>query len=188
MRIKRLTSALALALAAAVAGCASATSATAASTTTTTTPAPGRNTHITLYSINSDGPTFHAIVTGVVGDHGQAVSVYPDGRIDPEHRHDLRLELTRGSFLLNRAVLDKRFVTAFRHWRGNPATCSGSAIVTARAPVVVGSGTGAYQGITGSFTLTATVDEIDVKSGCTATGTFIAQVIVITGTGTVRTR
>jgi hypothetical protein len=52
---------------------------------------------------------------------------------------------------------------------------------------VVGSGTGAYQGITGSFMLTATVDEIDVKSGCTATGTFIAQVIVITGTGTVRT-
>lgn len=182
MRIKRLTSALALALA--VAGCASAASATAASTTT---PAPGRNTHITLYSINSDGPTFHAIVTGVVGDHGQAVSVYPDGRIDPEHRHDLRLELTRGSFLLNGAVLDERFVTAFRRWRGNPATCSGSAIVTARAPVVVGSGTGAYQGITGSFTLTATVDEIEVKSGCTATGTFIAQVIVITGTGTVRT-
>jgi hypothetical protein len=184
MRIKRLTSALALAVAVAVAGCASAASATAASTTT---PAPGRNTHITLYSINSDGPTFHAIVTGVVGDHGQAVSVYPDGRIDPEHRHDLRLELTRGSFLLNGAVLDERFVTAFRHWRGNPATCSGSAIVTARAPIVVGSGTGAYQGITGSFTLTATVDEIDVKSGCTATGTFIAQVIVITGTGTVRT-
>jgi hypothetical protein len=72
VRIKRLTSALALALVltVAVTGCASAASATTASTTTTTTPAPGRNTHITLYSINSDGPTFHAIVTGVVGDHG----------------------------------------------------------------------------------------------------------------------
>ena len=186
MRIKRLTSAVALALTVAVTGCASAASATAASTTTTTTPAPGRNTHITLYSVNSDGPTFHAIVTGGVGDHGQAVSVYPDGRIDPDHRNDLRLELTRGSFLLNGAVLDERFVTAFRHWRDNPATCSGSATVTAQAPVVTGSGTGAYQGITGSFTLTATVDEIDVKSGCTATGTFIAQVIVISGSGTVR--
>ena len=62
-------------MAVAVAGCASAASATAASTTPST-PGPGRNTHITLYSINSDGPTFHAIVTGVVGDHGQAVSVY----------------------------------------------------------------------------------------------------------------
>jgi hypothetical protein len=186
MRIKRPTAALALALTVAVTGCASAASATAASTATTTTPAPGRNTHITLYSINSDGPTFHAIVTGVVGDHGQAASVYPDGRIDPEHDSDLSLRLTRGSFLLNGVALDKRVVTALRRWRGNPATCSGSATVTARTPVVTGSGTGAYQGITGSFPLTATVDEIDAKSGCTATGTFIAQVIVITGSGTVR--
>ena len=182
MRIKRLTSALALALALAVTGCTS-----AASATTTTTAALGRNTHITLYSINSDGPTFHAIVTGVVGDHGQAVSVYPDGRVDPGHEHDLRLELGRGSFLLNGAALDKGVVTALRHWRGNPATCSGSATVTAPAPVVTGSGTGAYRGISGGFTLTATVDEIDAKSACTATGKFLAQVIVITGTGTVRT-
>jgi len=92
-----------------------------------------------------------------------------------------------GSFLLNGAALDKRVVTALRHWRGNPATCSGSATVTAAAPIVAGSGIGAYRGISGSFTLTATVDEIDAKAGCTATGTFIAQVIVITGTGTVRT-
>jgi hypothetical protein len=181
MRIKRLTSAVALAVA--VTGCASAASATAASTTTA---ALGRNTHITLYSINSDGPTFHAIVTGVVGDHGQAVSVYPDGRVDPGHEHDLRLELTRGSFLLNGAVVDKRFVAALRHSRGNPATCSVSATVTAAAPVVAGSGTGAYRGVTGTFTLTATVDEIDTKAACTTTGKFLAQVIVISGSGTVR--
>jgi hypothetical protein len=184
MRIKRLTSALALALA--VAGCASPASATAASTTTTATPAPGRNTHITLYSINSDGPRFSAIVTGTVGDHGQAVSVYPDGRVDPQHDSDLSLRLGRGSFLLSAAVLDQRVVTAFRHWPGNPDTCSGHTSVTALVPVVPGSGTGAYRGISGGFTLTATVDEIDAKSGCTATGAFIAQVIVITGPGSVR--
>lgn len=184
MRITRLAPALALAVA--IAGCGSAARATAASTTTTTPPL-SRNTHITLYSINSDGPRFQAIVTGAVGDHGQAVSVYPDGRVDPQHDSDLSLRLTRGSFLLNGAALDKRVVTALRHWRGNPATCSGSATVTAAAPVVAGPGTGAYQGVTGTFTLTATVDEIDAKAGCTATGTFIAQVIVITGTGTVRT-
>ena len=188
MRSTRLALALALALAVAIAGCGSAASATAASTTTTpTTPPLSRNTHITLYSINSDGPRFQAIVTGAVGDHGQAVSVYPDGRVDPQHDSDLSLRLTRGSFLLNGAALDKRVVTALRHWRGNPATCSGSATVTAAAPIVAGSGIGAYRGISGSFTLTATVDEIDAKAGCTATGTFIAQVIVITGTGTVRT-
>ena len=116
MRSTRL--ALTLALAVAIAGCGSAASATAASTTTTpTTPPLSRNTHITLYSINSDGPRFQAIVTGAVGDHGQAVSVYPDGRVDPQHDSDLSLRLTRGSFLLNGAALDKRVVTALRHWR-----------------------------------------------------------------------
>jgi hypothetical protein len=186
MRTKRLAPALALILA--TTGCAAAaTSATAtASTGTTAVTAARTDTHITLYSVNSDGPRFGAIVTGAVGDHGQAVSVYPDGRIDPEHDHDLSLRLTRGSFLLDEAVLHKRIVTAFGHWPGNPATCSGHVSVTAPVPVVAGSGTGAYRGVTGTFTLTATVDEIDAKSGCSATGAFIAQVIVITGPGTVR--
>jgi hypothetical protein len=192
MNIKHLTSAaaVAVALAVAVTGCASAASATAASTATTptaTTSPLSRNTHITLYSINSDGPVFQAIVTGAVGDHGQAVSVYPDGRVDPQHDSDLSVRLARGSFLLDAKALDKRVVTALGHWRDNPATCSGSATVTARAPVVAGSGTGAYRGIGGSFTLTATVDEIDAKSACTATGRFLAQVIVVTGGGIVRT-
>ena len=185
MRIKRLAPALAIVLA--VAGCGSAATSTTASASTGTTTTASTNTHVTLYSINSDGPRFQAIVTGAVGDHGQAVSVYPDGRVDPQHDSDLSLRLTRGSFLLDGAILDQRVVTAFRRWRGNPATCSGSATVTAQVPVVAGSGTGAYRRVSGRFTLTATVDEIDVKSGCTATGTFLAQVIVITGAGTIRT-
>src|SRR5437773_1824531 len=105
MRIKRLGPALTLILA--TTGCASAVPSTTAVASATAASARG-NTHITLYSVNSDGPRFQAIVTG------------------------------------------------------------------------------AYRGISGGFTLTATVDEIDEKSGCTATGAFIAQVIVITGQGTVR--
>jgi len=183
MRIKRLVPALTLILA--TTGCASAVTSTTAIASATAASARG-NTHITLYSVNSDGPRFQAIATGAVGDHGQAVSVYPDGRIDPEHDSDLSLRLGRGSFLLSAAVLDKAVIDAFRHWPGNPATCSGHISVTAAVPVVPGSGTGAYRGMSGGFTLTATVDEIDEKSGCTATGAFIAQVIVITGQGTVR--
>jgi hypothetical protein len=188
MRAKRLAPALVTVLATtglATAGCASAVTSVTAAASTTTAAASG-NTHITLYSINSDGPRFSAIVTGTVGDHGQAVSVYPDGRVDPQHDSDLSLRLGRGSFLLSAAVLDQRVVTAFRHWPGNPDTCSGHTSVTAPVPVVPGSGTGAYRGISGGFTLTATVDEIDAKSGCTAAGAFIAQVIVITGPGSVR--
>jgi hypothetical protein len=184
MRIERLTSAFAAALI--VTGCASPAMSTTATASLAAATATSGNTHITLYSVNSDGPRFSAIVTGAVGDHGQAVSVYPDGRVDPEHDHDLSLRLTRGSFLLDEASLDKRIVTAFRHWLGNPDTCSGHTSATAPVPVVPGSGTGAYRGISGGFTLTATVDEIDTKSGCTATGAFIAQVVVITGPGTVQ--
>lgn len=157
MRTKRLWPALALILA--TTGCASAVTSAAAVVSAPSASARG-NTHITLYSVNSDGPRFQAIVTGAVGDHGQAVSVYPDGRTDPEHDSDLSLRLGRGSFLLSAAVLDKGVISAFRHWPGDPATCSGNISVTAAVPVVPGSGTGAYRGIGGGFTLTATVDEI----------------------------
>jgi hypothetical protein len=184
MRIKRLTPALAAALV--VTSCASPATSATATASITRAPASGAAAHVTLYSVNSDGPRFQAVVTGAVGDYGQAVSVYPDGKVDPQHDSDLSLRLGRGSFLLSAAVLDKRVVTALGHWPGNPATCSGHVSVTAPVPVVPGSGTGAYRGVTGTFTLTATVDEIDAKSGCTATGAFIAQVIVITGPGTVR--
>jgi hypothetical protein len=184
MRIKRLTPAFAAALV--VTSCASPATSATATATVTRAPASGANTHVTLYSVNSDGPRFQAIVTGAVGDYGQAVSVYPDGKVDPQHDSDLSLRLGHGSFLLDSATLDQRVVAAFRHWLGNPATCSGHTSVSAAVPVVPGSGTGAYRGIAGNFTLTATIDEIDAKSGCTATGAFVAQVIVITGPGTVR--
>jgi hypothetical protein len=52
-------------------------------------------------------------------------------------------------------------------------------------PVVAGSGTGAYRGISGSFTVTVTIDEVDVKPVCNGTGAFLAQVILIAGPGTV---
>ena len=42
------------------------------------------------------------------------------------------------------------------------AATGASAVAACAAGRRTGSGTGAYQGITGSFTLTATVDEIDV--------------------------
>jgi hypothetical protein len=193
MRTKRLVPTLAVAVALTVAGCASAAnstataSASASSPTATahTTAASGR-THIIYYSVNSDGPTSEAILTGAVGDFGQAVSVHPNGQVDPEHNSDLSLRLTRGSFLLNGAALDQQVVNAYRHWPSNPGTCSGSITVTAATPIVAGSGTGSYRRISGTFNLTATIDEIDVKPVCNGTSAFRAQVIFIVGSGTVR--
>jgi hypothetical protein len=55
--------------------------------------------------------------------------------------------------------------------------------VTASVPVVAGSGTGAYRGIGGSFSLTLTGNE-DQKSPPCQPG-FASQILVLIGSGTV---
>ena len=186
-RIAVLVGVAGLAATLAVAGCASASSATASGATAVpVAQAPaGDQAHIIVYSINSDGPDFRAILTGSVGDYGPAVTVHPDGTVDPEHRSELELRLTHGSFRLSIASLDTDVATAYRHWPSNPGTCSGSISFTMAVPVVAGSGTGSYRGITGSFALTVTIDEVDVKPACNGTSKFLSQVILLAGSGTV---
>ena len=162
--------------------------------TTATAAAPGGTAtgraHFTDYSVDSDGPASAVIVTGAVGDYGHGVFVHPDGTTDPGHTGELELRLSHGTFRLQVAALDRAIAAAFGHWPGSPRTCSGHITVSAAVPVLAGSGTGAYRGITGAFAASATVDEVDRPgSGCqTATGAFLSQVIVITGTGTVTVR
>jgi hypothetical protein len=188
----------ALALAGCAAGSAARTGPTAADPAHSATPpaaatpggiAPGR-THFTDYSVDGDGPTSAVIVTGAVGDYGHGVFVYPDGKTDPEHTGELELRLRHGTFRLQAAALDRAIAAAFGHWPGSPRTCSGHITVSATVPVLGGSGTGAYRGITGALAASATIDEVDRPGpGCqTATGAFLSQVIVITGTGTVTVR
>jgi hypothetical protein len=182
--------AVVLAGALAAAGCAcAATTGTASASAARTWAASATGTsavaHIAAYSINSDGPGFRVILTGpAIGDYGPAVTVYPDGRVDPEHTSEMRLELTRGSFRVSIAGLHKKLVNAFGHSAYYAKTCSGHVSVTAAAPVVAGSGTGAYRGIRGGFEVTATVDEID-KPPCGAPSAFVTQIIYIAGSGTV---
>ena len=144
-------------------------------------------THIAVWSVNSDGPDFQAILTGAVGDYGPGVTVLPDGSVDPGHTSQLELKLSKGSFRLSIAALDAAFVKAVGHWPYNGRTCSISGAVTGAAPVVAGSGTGAYRGIAGGFTLTISLAEDYIKGpSCSETTAFKAQLIVITGTGSIR--
>ena len=140
--------------------------------------------------MNSDGPGSAVIVTGAIGDYGHGLSVYPDGKVDPDHTGELELRLTHGTFRLQAATLFRAILRAFGHWRASPRTCSGSITVSATAPVAGGSGTGSYRGITGSFDTSATIDEVDQPGpGCqNATAAFLAQVIIIAGTGRVTLR
>ena|SRR5579859_3079841 len=148
------------------------------------TPAHTGKTHLLVWSVNSDGPRFRALVTGAVGDYGPGTTVLPDGQVDPEHSSELELTLSHGSFRLNIATIHQDIIKAFGHWQSN-ATCSGSISFTAQAPVVAGSGTGAYRGITGSFSMKVSIDEVDVKPACDGTGQFASQLILMDGSGNV---
>ncbi|MFG2040039.1 hypothetical protein [Dactylosporangium sp. NPDC048998] len=164
------------------------TAAVAASAAAGTSPAAlaaGGSVHLTDYTDN-DGPTSTVILTGAVGDYGKAQSINPDGSVNPEHNSQLNLMLTHGSFRLDIADLDKKFVTVLGKLAVNTTTCSGTASVSEPVPVVTGSGTGAYQGIRGTFNLTITLDEVYKPPACMENGgAYLSQSIVMTGTGTV---
>ncbi len=158
---------------------------TSAATTSATAPAPARdNAHLMVYSINSDGPDLRAIVTGAIGDYGPAVTVFPDGKVDPSHTHDLELKLARGSFMLSITELDKKFVAVTSHEPIYPRTCSDYMTASAPMAVVPGSGTGAYRGISGRFAVTITADEVE-KKPCQPVGAIQYQTLVLRGPGRV---
>jgi hypothetical protein len=150
-----------------------------------TAPASGGTVRFTAYA-NDDLPGATVILTGAIGDFGEAVSVLPNGTIDPEHTSEFNLALTQGSFRISIGPLHEKLVKAFTHFKPNPRTCSGHVAVTGAAPVVAGSGTGSYKGISGNLTLTVTVNEVDGKSSCHGgPSVLLAQALFIAGSGTV---
>jgi hypothetical protein len=114
-----------------------------------------------------------------------AVSIYPNGQVDPAHTSELELRLTHGSFRLSIAALIKAFVTAARHEPVYPNTCTDLISVTGTTPIVAGSGTGAYHRIRGSFPVTLTLNEVEARPCQPSPGAFRAQLITVTGSGTV---
>jgi hypothetical protein len=170
------------------AGCVSAATrppAAAATASTRTVAATGGTANLMIYSVNTDGAYWHAIVSGVIGDYGPAVSIYPDGQVDPAHTSQMVLRLTHGSFRLSIAALDKAFVKATSHEPIYPKTCTDLISVTGKTPIVAGSGTGAYRGISGGFPVTITLNEVEARPCQPSPGAFLAQLITVSGSGTV---
>jgi hypothetical protein len=151
----------------------------------TSRPQVGGKVHLTAYA-DSDEAGATVIVTGVIGDFGEGMSVTGQGVLTAEHDQYMKLALSQGSFQIGLASLDKKFISKFtRVFPATRKTCSGAVSVTGAAPVRAGSGTGAYRGITGGFDLTITVDEVDVKAKCSPDSALLYEEIVITGPGTV---
>ena len=169
-------------------GCVSAAAkppAAAATASTRAAAAPGGTANMMIYGVNTDGAYWHAIVSGVIGDYGPAVSIYPDSQVDPPHNSELDLRLTDGSFRLSIAALIKAFVKAAAREPIYPTTCSDLISVTGTTPIVAGSGTGAYHGIRGSFPVTLTLNEVEARPCRPSPGAFRAQLITVAGSGTI---
>ena len=147
------------------------------------TPTRGDSVSLTDYS-TSDRPTSTVILTGAIGDFGKATRVTRSGASDPGNGSELNLALSKGSFRLDIAGLEKKLVTAFRDFPSDHRTCSGTVSEADTAPVVARSGQGAYAGISGSLTMTEAIAEVDPKSQCNSSAAFLAQIVLITGAGT----
>ena len=144
----------------------------------------GAALHLSGYS-QGDEPRVTVILTGVIGDFGTGVYVHPDGTVDPEHAAELQLKLTQGSFRISVAHLDSELVGAFGRAEFNRRTGSGHVSVMDTTPIVGGSGTGSYRGISGSLLLTVAIDEIVQKPATSPSGATRAQVNIVTGSGVV---
>jgi hypothetical protein len=149
--------------------------------------APPVLTHVTVYSVNSDAPVFSSIVSGpTVGDYGAAEQVAPGSTIPTVHGGELVLNLARGTFRLDIADIDTKFTKALGP-ATIPSTCSDYVSVRDNVPIVPGSGTGAYQGIAGTFDATLTVNELH-PTPCTLTARLFRQLIWFNGAGKITQR
>jgi len=95
------------------------------------------------------------VLTGAIADSGSAIGIDANGVVDAQNNTETELSLVHGSFRVNTVALDKKLNSAFNSFQPSATTCSGYVSASAPSPVVSGSGTGAYQGISGSVTLTS---------------------------------
>jgi hypothetical protein len=149
-------------------------------------PKEGGSVDFTAYSDN-DGSKSTAVLTGAIGDFGEAIRTSSGGSTDKEY-DELQLSLTHGSFRLDIANLEGRLSHAiYGRFPTYAATCSGEVTVSGATPVRVGSGTGAYKGIRGEFSLTITINEVEKPPTCPKTDTspYLAQSVFISGSGRV---
>jgi hypothetical protein len=162
-----------------------ASSGPAAAATTLGRPSPGVHgeVHLVIWSVDSDGTDFQAILSGAIGDYGPAVTVLPDGKVDPEHTSLMELELRHGTFRLYIDGIASKFRAETSHEPVYAATCSDYVNVTATVPVVSGSGTGLYRGIRGNFSLSLAGNEDQLSPPCRLG--IARQILVLAGSGTV---
>lgn len=127
------------------------------------------------------------LLTGAIGDYGKSVSSNATGTPTKKGAYKL-LRLQKGTILVNGTTLNAALKSAFTKPTMNSTNCS--VAISATAPVQMVKGTGAYVGISGSVTITASFGALVPKNksgSCTLkTATKpLAQYTSIFGSGTV---
>ena len=113
---------------------------------------------------NGNSGTFPVLLTGAVGDYGNALNANASGQVVKGQKDGYKLfVLKHGSILLN----GKNLNAALNNPNTPPTTqnnttCSATFVVTEPVPVV--KGTKAYAGITGSITVTVSFAELGPKN------------------------
>lgn len=161
---------------------------------TAQTAAPrGGTVHVIDYG-DGEGVGSTVVLTGAIGDSGSADSIDANGTPDPTNNTEVKLSLVRGTFAISVVALDKKINAAFSKFSPNPNTCSGDISVIGGTPIVAGSGTGAYAGISGGFTLGFTFAYVGSeytsgphKGQCNFSNSAptVSQAQVVQGAGTV---
>jgi hypothetical protein len=134
------------------------------------------------------------VLTGAIGDSGYGIAVDANGTADPGKGTEQQLTLVHGSFRVSSKALTSKINSAFNNFQPNSRTCSGYITVTGAAPVISGSGTGAYKGISGSLNVTFVYAVIGPKNNsgkqkgqCNQSNNVqpLGSAQIVTGSGTV---
>jgi hypothetical protein len=136
----------------------------------------GGEVHVYEADIALAGNIGTVILTGAITDHGKDhQGVAGGGTIN-------RLVLSKGSF-----EIDLRKLGSDLNFPVDPESCGSDGSATDQVPIVPGSGTGAYKGISGTFTVTAAVASImpRLNGTCNANATQYPGVLIGSGSGTV---
>jgi hypothetical protein len=124
------------------------------------------------------------VLTGAIADYGTSVNATASGKPTTKQSTYELLKLTQGTIVVNTAALTQSLSSASPS-TVDTTTCS--FVLTGSGAITVVKGTGAYSGLTGSFTATGTIaaDFAKKKSGCTSTKKPPGYYFSVEGSGTV---
>jgi hypothetical protein len=112
------------------------------------TPAGGP---VKLFATPSNSLRATILMTGAIGDYGNALTIDKNGKADPNGNY-VKVTLQKGGFEINSTTLNAKVNQVQPSF--NTATCS--AALSVAGPVTLFNGTGLYAGIDGTLTVAET--------------------------------